>query len=65
MVWQSRKGTNTQLNYVVSVRDGQEIKLNPDDHSSWLWVSQAELDHLYMTPEMRAVMKNTFEFAST
>lgn len=64
MVWQSRRGTNVQLNYIVTAQEGRDLKLNPDEHSAWLWATQAELDGLYMTSEMRIVLKNAFEFAS-
>ncbi|KAI9777493.1 MAG: hypothetical protein M1816_004715 [Peltula sp. TS41687] len=59
MAWEGPT-TNVQLNYVVSVRAGQDVKLNPVEHSAWLWASQGDLHDLYMTPEMRVRLEEHF-----
>jgi hypothetical protein len=64
LYWNSPRGhKNIQLNYVASVKPDMRIKLNPDEHSDWLWVPEEQIDTLLMTPAMRKVLKDAFLFA--
>jgi 8-oxo-dGTP pyrophosphatase MutT (NUDIX family) len=75
MRWQSereRSRPNVQLNYVVTVTSGSggstrcpEVKLNPDEHSAWLWAAPADMHGLEMTSEMRRVVQDAFDFAAS
>lgn len=73
MTWVSKRGLNYQLNYVVTVDgngndDGHDsatvwVEPNPEEHSDWKWVRETDVDDLFMTPEMREVVRNAFQFA--
>ncbi|KAI9771998.1 MAG: hypothetical protein M1840_001286 [Geoglossum simile] len=64
LFWDSRKGKkNVQFNYVVTVKEFTEIKLNADEHSEWMWVNKGGIDDLLMTPAMNKVLKDAFEFS--
>ena len=63
MTWESkaRSRSNVQLNYVVTVQEG-DVKLNPDEHSDWQWVQEGQVEDFHMTVEMRKVLKDAFHF---
>ncbi len=65
LYWDSKKSSkkNVQLNYAVTVKEGIPIKLNPDEHSDWLWAKEEQVDTLLMTPAMNKVLKDSFKFA--
>ena len=65
MRWESKGRTNVQLNYIVSIKGGKPVVLNPEEHSAWQWVDLSTVDELYMTPEMRVVVGNALSFAAT
>lgn len=52
-----------QLNYVVSVSDG-EVKLSADEHSESCWASERELGELDITEAMKSVIGEAFEWAA-
>ncbi|KAJ9190812.1 hypothetical protein DTO164E3_9160 [Paecilomyces variotii] len=64
MTWESKTKSNIQLNYVVTVEPGVTVKLNPDEHTEWLWVQEGQIDSLFMTEEMKKVVQNAFKFAA-
>ncbi|KAJ5638910.1 hypothetical protein N7528_001300 [Penicillium herquei] len=65
LYWNSRRGNkNIQLNYAASIKPDMPIKLNPDEHSDWLWVAEEQIDTLLMTPAMRKVLEDAFAFAN-
>lgn len=55
---------NIQLNYVVAVRSGKTVETDPKEHSDWRWVKEGDVEMLNMTPEMKRVVYNAFQFAS-
>lgn len=65
--WESKSGRqrNIQFNYVATVKEGHmEISLNPDEHSDWAWATKGDVEKLHMmTPGMKKVLKDAFEFA--
>lgn len=65
--WTSKsKGrVNVQYNYVVSVLQPMDIRLNPEEHSEHRWIVEDEVDGLPMTPEMNKVLHDSFKFAKT
>ncbi|KAL9056898.1 MAG: hypothetical protein Q9162_002669 [Coniocarpon cinnabarinum] len=63
MIWGQHK-QNKQLNYVVEVIDDSEIKLDPQEHSEWMWALPEDLEKLDMTDDKRRVIWNAFSFAS-
>ncbi len=65
LYWESKKSgkQNVQLNYAVTVKEGMPIKLNPDEHSDWLWATEDQIETLLMTPAMLKVLKDSFAFA--
>ncbi|CAG8893108.1 unnamed protein product [Penicillium egyptiacum] len=64
IAWESRTKSNFQLNYVVTVRLGDEVKLNPDEHTACMWARKEQTVSLFMTSEMRKVVRNAFKFAA-
>ncbi|CAP92229.1 hypothetical protein E8E15_001423 [Penicillium rubens] len=64
MVWESKSQSNFQLNYVVTVRPGDEVKPNADEHVAWIWAREEQIDSLSMTKEMRNVVQNALKFAA-
>ncbi|MCJ1369235.1 hypothetical protein MMC20_000445 [Loxospora ochrophaea] len=60
---QSKAQKNMQLNYLVTVKDTESVRLNPEEHSDWKWTDEAGVDDLPMTPGMRKVLKDAFTFA--
>lgn len=52
-----------QLNYVISVSEG-DVKVNPDEHSESLWVTEQDLDKLEITNAMRVVVQEAFKWAA-
>lgn len=67
MTWTSRNGKQSvQVNYVVEVTEAAEetvVKLNPDEHSEWMWVKADHIDGLQMTTEMRKCVRDAFQWA--
>lgn len=63
MTWESKTRTNIRLNYVVNVQPMVMVKLNPDEHSNWVWAEEGDVEALEMTLEMREVVQNAFAFA--
>jgi 8-oxo-dGTP pyrophosphatase MutT (NUDIX family) len=53
-----------QLNYVVSVSDG-EVKLSADEHSESCWAGEQELGKLDITEAMSSVIQEAFEWAAS
>lgn len=51
------KKTCVQLNFVVEV-DGNDIQVNPDEHSVGVWATEEEVRGLEMTDGMRSVVAN-------
>lgn len=51
------KKTCVQLNFVVEV-DGNDIQVNPDEHSVGVWATEEEVRGLEMTDDMRSVVAN-------
>lgn len=64
MTWESTTKSNIQLNYIVTAQPGGTVKPNPDEHSEWQWVEERDVEELYMTSEMREVVRNASKFAS-
>jgi 8-oxo-dGTP pyrophosphatase MutT (NUDIX family) len=52
-----------QLNYVVSISEG-DVKLSAEEHSESTWATEAELDGLSITTDMRAVVQEAFTWAA-
>jgi 8-oxo-dGTP pyrophosphatase MutT (NUDIX family) len=64
LFWDSRSGKkNIQMNYAVTVKENIPIKLNPDEHSEWMWATAEQCMELLMTPAMRKVLSDSFRFA--
>lgn len=65
MHWISRTGgtKNVQLNFVVTVKQPAEIRLNPEEHSEYLWADEETAGGLQATEAMRKVWSDAFTFA--
>jgi len=67
MTWTSKNGKQSvQLDDVVEVKEAAEetvVKLNPDEHSEWVWAGAGQVDGLKMTPEMRNCVRDAFDWA--
>lgn len=63
MDWES--GTsgqeNMQLNFVVAVQEPVVVRLNPEEHSEWMWVEENQIDKLPMTIGMTKVLRDAFK----
>jgi 8-oxo-dGTP pyrophosphatase MutT (NUDIX family) len=49
-----------QINFRVLVKDKAVIKLTPDEHQAYRWISLQDVGDLITTDAMRAVIKNAF-----
>ena len=56
---------SVQLDYVVTVKPEMEIKVNPDEHSEWMWTREEEIADLSMTIEMNTCVTRSGEQRST
>ena len=67
LCWDSRSSgqKNVQMNYAVTVKEPMELRLNPEEHSEWLWASEDQVDTLDMTPAMNQVVKDSFKYSKT
>ena len=67
LLWESRSSgkKNVQLNYAVTVQEPYELRLNPEEHSEWMWAEEDKVDELLMTPAMNKVLRDSFEFSKT
>lgn len=65
--WMSKsKGRmNVQYNYVVTVTEPMEIRLNPEEHSEYRWIKEVNVDDLLMTPAMNKVLHDSFKFSKS
>ena len=61
----SGKKKNVQMNYAVTVKEPMEIRLDPDEHSEWLWVNEDQVDSLESTPAMKEVLRGSFQYSKT
>jgi 8-oxo-dGTP pyrophosphatase MutT (NUDIX family) len=64
--WESRskKQSNLQFNYAVTVKEPMEIRLNPEEHTDFKWIVEDDVDDLLMTPAMNKVLKDSFGFSA-
>lgn len=67
LCWDSRSSgqKNVQMNYAVTVKEPMELRLNPEEHSEWLWANEDQVDTLDMTPAMNKVVKDSFKYSKT
>ena len=65
--WDSRSSgkKNVQMNYAVNVKQPMDLRLNPEEHSEWLWANEDQVDALLMTPAMNKVLRDSFEYSKT
>ena len=65
--WDSKSSSkkNVQMNYAVTIKEPMEIRLNPEEHSEWLWANEDQLDTLDMTPGMNKVLRDSFQYSKT
>ena len=56
---------NVQMNYAVTVKEPMELRLNPEEHSEWMWANEDQVDILLMTPAMNKVLRDSFEYSKT
>lgn len=61
------KKSCVQINYVVFVQKtrrnrGEYIEVNPEEHSSSVWASYADLGQLWMTEEMKMVVSDALKW---
>ncbi|KAM0796814.1 NUDIX hydrolase domain-like protein [Usnea florida] len=56
---------SVQMNYAVTVQEPVEIRLDPDEHSEWLWANEDQVDGLDSTPAMKEVLRGSFEYSKT
>ena len=52
-----------QMNFFANVRSWTSIKLNPKEHSAWMWVKKTEITGLHCSDGMRTVLMNAFKHA--
>lgn len=65
LFWTSRSSgkENVQFNYAVEITQPMEIRLNPEEHSDWMWANEDDIDILEMTPAMNKVLKDAFTYS--
>ncbi len=56
---------NVQMNYAVSDQEPMEVRLNPEEHSEWMWANEDAVDTLFITPAMKTVLPDSFETSNT
>lgn len=59
----SKGRVNVQYNYVVTVGEPMDIRLNPEEHSEHMWIKEVDVDGLLMTPAMNKVLHDSFKFS--
>jgi hypothetical protein len=52
-----------QINFVVKC-EGEEVRVNSEEHSVGIWAGREEIEGLEMTDGMRALVKRAFEMSS-
>ena len=65
--WDSKSSgkKNVQMNYAVTVKAPVELRLNPEEHSEWLWANEDQVDTLDMTSGMKKVLRDSFQYSKT
>lgn len=64
LFWTSKSSgkMNVQYNYAVTVAQPMEIRVNPEEHSEFMWANEDQIDDLLMSPAMNKVLKDSFVF---
>lgn len=65
LLWTSKSSgkMNVQFNYAVTVAQPMEIRLNPEEHSEFMWANEGQIDNLLTSPAMNKVLKDSFIFS--
>lgn len=66
MVWESRSSgqkKNVQLNFAVTVREQDGLRVNLEEHSEWMWVEEGMVEGLPMTAAMNKVVRDSLKLS--
>lgn len=65
LLWTSKSSgkMNVQYNYAVTVAQPMEIRVNPEEHSEFMWANEDQIDGLLMSPAMNKVLKDSFVYS--
>lgn len=58
--YESEGTLKVELTYLCRLAPGQEPKLNPDDHSEFLWIGSHEIDKFEKEDEETAALRKAF-----
>lgn len=64
--WLSRNGKgNVQLSFLATVPAFTEVKLNPEEHSTWMWLEEEHISKYPCSEGMAKVFRDAFKYVES
>jgi len=54
------RGLSLQLNFIVKVREGDSVRINPEEHQAYQWYAEQQIEQVGVTEATMEILKDTF-----